>query len=238
MRKIAFMISELALADPVPLTLANFTTKSFTRLASAIRLGMHEPPHRSRAECRMVDFCMSQAAVGQRSAHSPQCTQTSSSLTMTRAVCGSAAETYSACDRIGGRRRQAGAQFGLRAVLRDGEAIDRTDVDAGIALDAQLRGEHRLHVAIQAALHFERRLFGGKSEFHFDVDLLEALDQSDVRHEAPLDAVVLVLVRPFVHAHLAAGQASRRAACAPRPARRGRTCGSKWRPDGRARPTR
>ena len=45
----------------------------------------------------MVDFCMSQAAVGQRSAHSPQCTQTSSSLTMTRPVCGSAADTYSAC---------------------------------------------------------------------------------------------------------------------------------------------
>jgi hypothetical protein len=40
MRKIAFMTSELALADPVPLTLANFTTKSFTRLAWAITLGM------------------------------------------------------------------------------------------------------------------------------------------------------------------------------------------------------
>src|SRR5476651_1727493 len=49
---------------------------------------------------RMVDFCISQAAVGQRSAHSPQCTQTSSSLTMTRAVCGSAAETYSDCERL------------------------------------------------------------------------------------------------------------------------------------------
>jgi hypothetical protein len=43
----------------------------------------------------MVDFCMSHAAVGQRSAHNPQCTQTSSSFTMTRAVCGSAADTYS-----------------------------------------------------------------------------------------------------------------------------------------------
>src|ERR1700730_3102653 len=46
---------------------------------------------------RMVDFCMSQAAVGQRSAHNPQCTHTSSSFTITRAVCGRAAETYSAC---------------------------------------------------------------------------------------------------------------------------------------------
>ena len=31
-------------------------------------------------------FCMSQAPVGQRSAHSPQCRQTSSSFTMTRPV--------------------------------------------------------------------------------------------------------------------------------------------------------
>src|SRR5271154_6084177 len=45
----------------------------------------------------MVDFCMSHAAVGQRSAHRPQCTHTSSSFTMTRPVCGSALETYSAC---------------------------------------------------------------------------------------------------------------------------------------------
>ena len=36
---------------------------------------------------------MSQAAVGQRSAHSPQWTQTSSSFTITRFVCGSGAET-------------------------------------------------------------------------------------------------------------------------------------------------
>ncbi len=94
----------------------------------------------------------------------------------------------------------------LRAVRRDGEAIDRTDVDAGVALDAQLRGEHRLHVAVQAALHLERRLFRGKSQLHLDVDFLEALDQSHMRHEAALDAVIFVLVSPFVHAHLAAGQ--------------------------------
>ena len=64
----------------------------------------------------MVDFCMSQAAVGQRSAHSPQCTQRSSSLTITRPVCGSAAETYSACVQIHGRRLEPRAQVGLVAV--------------------------------------------------------------------------------------------------------------------------
>src|SRR5882724_4158531 len=108
---------------------------------------------------------------------------------------------------IGGRRGQMAAQLSLRAVPGDGEAIDRTNVDAGIALDAQLRREYRLDIAIQTPLNFERRLFGGKSEFHFDVDLFEALDQSHVRHQTPLHPVVLVLVRPFVLAHLAARQA-------------------------------
>src|SRR5205823_2656620 len=41
---------------------------------------------------RRSNFCISQAAVGQRSAHRPQCTQTSSSLTMMRPVCGSGAD--------------------------------------------------------------------------------------------------------------------------------------------------
>src|ERR1700676_2175038 len=108
---------------------------------------------------------------------------------------------------IGGRRRQAGAQLRLRAVLRDGEAIDRTNVDAGIALDAELRREYGLDIAIQAALNLESRLFGRESELHLDVDLLEALDEAHMRHQTPFHAVVLVLVRPFVHAHLAAGQA-------------------------------
>src|SRR5688572_16829361 len=39
---------------------------------------------------------MSQAAVGHRSAHRPQCRQTSSSLTITRAV-GKVSETYKSC---------------------------------------------------------------------------------------------------------------------------------------------
>ena len=43
---------------------------------------------------------MSQAAVGQRSAHRPQWTQTSSSLTMTRPVCGSPPDTKISCVRL------------------------------------------------------------------------------------------------------------------------------------------
>ena len=77
MRRIERANSSLALAEPEPLTLANLTTKSLT-------LSMrHAGP-----ACVMSrrNFCMSQAPVGQRSAHRPQCRQTSSSLTMTRPV--------------------------------------------------------------------------------------------------------------------------------------------------------
>src|SRR5258708_4694864 len=203
MRKIAFMTSELALAEPVPLTLANFTTKSFTRLALAIRPGMRRPPHRWRAECGWS----TSACPRPRSGSVPRTNRMHTDVLVLdhdprrlRQRC----RDIQRLRVIGGRRGQAAAQNVLRAVLRDGEAIDRADVDAGIALDAQLRREHRLDVAIQAALNLESRLFGRKPKFHFDVDLLEAFDESHVRHQTPLDAVVLVLVRPLVHAHFAA----------------------------------
>ena len=71
--------SRLALAEPEPLTLANLTTKSLVAVSGC---GMRCP---AWAVSRR-NFRMSQAPVGQRSAHRPQCRQTSSSLTMTRPV--------------------------------------------------------------------------------------------------------------------------------------------------------
>src|SRR5205823_8359448 len=94
--------SELALAEPDPFTLANLTTKSLTLWIAAtfsfgcVAIGSelveggeagqrlrHAGPAnvKSRRNLRM-----SQAPVGQRSAHNPQCRQTSSSLTMMRPV--------------------------------------------------------------------------------------------------------------------------------------------------------
>src|SRR5215467_3588497 len=99
MRRIDLANRPLALAEPDPFTLANLTTKSLTLLIAAIasfdcgaicselvkcvqRL-RHAGPACviSRRNLRM-----SQAPVGQRSAHSPQCRQTSSSFTMIRPV--------------------------------------------------------------------------------------------------------------------------------------------------------
>ena len=77
MRRIARANISLALAEPDPFTLAKRMTKSFT-------LFDRHPSPACVIEIRY--FCMSQAPVGQRSAHSPQCRQTSSSFTITRPV--------------------------------------------------------------------------------------------------------------------------------------------------------
>ena len=60
---------------------------------------------------------MSQAPVGQRSAQSPQCRQTSSSLTMTRPVL-SAVRDIEVLRQVQRRRAEPLAQIGLLAVRR------------------------------------------------------------------------------------------------------------------------
>src|SRR5690606_31536026 len=50
------------------------------------------------------------------------------------------------------RRGQPGAQVGFVAVGGEGDAVGRANVHAGVALDALVLREHRLHVAVEAAL--------------------------------------------------------------------------------------
>src|SRR5438132_12095156 len=98
-RRIDLASSELALAEPEPLTLANLTTKSLTLwIAASLRFNcdaigseLVKDGHRLRHAGPAIvvsrrNLRMSHAPVGQRSAHSPQCRQTSSSLTMMRPV--------------------------------------------------------------------------------------------------------------------------------------------------------
>src|SRR5688500_20326239 len=60
--------------------------------------------------------------------------------------------------RIDSRRRQSGPNIFLLSVRRYGQAIHRTNVHAGIAFDAQLIREVRLHVAVEATFRFAERL--------------------------------------------------------------------------------
>src|SRR5207244_12213224 len=98
-RRIDLAKSALALADPDPLTLANLTTKSLTLWIAAISrcdcdaIGSElvKDGHRLRHAGPAIvmsrrNLRISHAPVGQRSAHRPQCRQTSSSLTMIRPV--------------------------------------------------------------------------------------------------------------------------------------------------------
>ena len=158
MRRIDFAKSWLALAEPEPLTLANRTTKSLTQL--------HGPSREHRfagtgCDClaramgqNEMNCCMSHAPVGQRSAQRPQCRHTSSSFAMIRPVF-SPCETYRSCVRFVGRGVQMRRRrLVLLAILGEGDAVGRADIHTGVAFDAQLRREHGLHVAVQAALRF------------------------------------------------------------------------------------
>ena len=101
------------------------------------------------------------------------------------------------------RRRQPQPQFVDRAAVGgDGQTVGRTHVDARIALDAQRRREVRLDVAVEAARDLVRRLFRRETQFHFDIDVAEALDQFFMLHLGALRRVVVVRVRPAVHTHL------------------------------------
>src|SRR5688572_8435925 len=94
----------------------------------------------------------------------------------------------------------------LVAVLREGDAVHRADVDAGIALDAQLVGEHRLHVAVQAALRFLPCGGDVEAELDFHLHVLQRrLDVGPGHFVAGVDRDVVV-VAPLVDAHLLRNQ--------------------------------
>src|SRR5689334_20769781 len=56
-------------------------------------------------------------------------------------------------------------------IRRNSEAGKRTDIDAGVALDALGGSERGFDIAVQASLHFPGGLFGGKAELDLDLQL-------------------------------------------------------------------
>src|SRR5829696_2773474 len=71
------------------------------------------------------------------------------------------------------RSAQPRAQIVLGAVDREGDAIRRADVDAGIAFDAQAGREDRLDIAVEAALGFGIGERPVEAELDLDLDILE-----------------------------------------------------------------
>ena len=122
---------------------------------------------------------MSHAAVGQRSAQSPQCRQTFSSFTITRSVCLSAPDTKISCVVIHRRRREARAQLviGSPLVVIVRQSTGQTSTQASHSMQSGA-GEVRLDVAVQAALHLGRGLLRGEAELDLDRHAAEALGSS------------------------------------------------------------
>src|SRR6266446_6671554 len=210
MRRIALAKSSLAEAEPEPFTFANLTTKALTdwmafvmaisgrfllgRTAAVPRVGQIEQellhvPGAGGAALRAQAAVQADVLVLR---HDP-----------------AGLERAGDVEILGGiprRRGEARAQVRLLAVLGEGDAVHRADVHAGVALDAQPVGEHRLHVAVQAPLGFLEAGHRVETELDLDLDVL----QRD-RLVLPGNLVALVgrdrvVVAPLVDAHLLAGE--------------------------------
>ena len=69
---------------------------------------------------------------------------------------------------------------------------------------------HRLAVNTVCKSQFRQRstsvsrLLGAEAELHFDVELLEAVLEVDVRHDPPRRGLVVIAVAPLVNTHFRA----------------------------------
>src|SRR5262249_34345183 len=144
MRKMACMSSPFALADPVPLTVPILNAKSLMGIWNQ-KFELAHVPRRRRAALGAEATVEADVLVFH---HDP--------LRLRKRRRG-----IDVLRHVRRRRREVLADVRVRLVLRDDrEAILRTHVDAGVALDAEACREIRLDVAIEAALDLGRRLLG------------------------------------------------------------------------------
>ena len=106
--------------------------------------------------------------------------------------------------RVQAWRRKAIAKIRFFAIFREGYAIHRADIDASVAFDALWRIEYGLHVAVQAALRFEKRLPPVEPELHFNIDVFERDFGRCVRDFVAHVVRNVIGVTPLVYPHLLA----------------------------------
>ena len=81
---------------------------------------------------------------------------------------------------VQGRRHQRLAQLGFRLIFDEGNTVHRTNIHAGITLNAQVIGKYRLHIAVQTTLGFLCGQLGIKAKFYLNLQIVErgfVLDQ-------------------------------------------------------------
>src|SRR5882672_8434958 len=150
---IALAKSSLAEAEPDPFTLANLTTKALTdsmRFTIGSRGFLLGRPA-SVAGMRQVEEELLHVPGAGRAALGAQAAVQAHVLVLRHDLAGlERARDVEILRRVLRRGGEARAQVGFLAVLGEGDAVHRADVDAGVALDAQLVREHRLNVAVEA----------------------------------------------------------------------------------------
>src|SRR5437016_5444190 len=102
------------------------------------------------------------------------------------------------------------AQILFRAILGKGDAVHRTDVDAGVAFDAERTAEDGLDVAIEAPLALEEGELVVVAKLDLGLDVVEG--DRELAQRYPVAQIVrdVVVVAPLVDAHLLAGQGDAR----------------------------
>src|SRR5436309_122117 len=208
--RIAFAKSSFAEAEPEPFTLANLTTKALTDwMAFVMAISGRFLLRRTAAVAgvRQVEEELLHVPGARGAALGAQSAVQAHVLVLRHDLSGlEGPRDVEVLGRIPRRRGEAGAQVRLLAVLGESDAIHRADVHAGVALDAQPVGEHRLHVAVQAPLRFLES--GHRIEAELDLDL-DVLQRDRLVLPRSLVAVVgrdRVVVTPLVDTHLLAGE--------------------------------
>ena len=182
-----------------PFTLASFMTKSFRRSCGFAGWAVLAVVGVGRVDGGLLHV---RPPSRQRSAQSPPSARRGPRPSpLTQPVCLRAPDTYSGSCGFAHWRLQALREFVLVAVRGDGQAVGRADVDAGVALDAELRVEHRLHVAVETCCTSAAVSLGAEPKSTSIEIFLKR--SSGSRAEPPaLDQVVVVLVRPLMQAIL------------------------------------
>src|SRR5260370_20390319 len=108
---------------------------------------------------------------------------------------------------IGRRRLQAAAQVVLRSAGRERDAVQWADVDTSVALDAERTIEHRLDVAVQAALRLSVGKLAIESQLYLHLHVVEGDGLVSLRYAVALVVGDVVVVAPLVDAHLLADEA-------------------------------
>src|SRR5882724_6851386 len=223
-RRIDLANSELALAEPDPLTLANLTTKSLTLwIAAARRFNCEAIRFRAReirsfrrsrlstAACRSglghVEEEFAHVPRAGRAALGAQAAMQADILVLSHDAPGlQRIPDIEVLLEVEGRGHQPAAQILFAAVFGKGDAIHRADVDAGVAFDAQGPREHGLHVAIETPLGLEKSELLIIAELDFNPDVLERDRGIPERHLVPQVVRDVVVVAPLMDTHLLADQ--------------------------------